>query len=167
MQLDRLLERCRLLEQRAGALYRSYAAGTRDDPALCALWTALAREEQEHAHSLTHAAARLDAAAGWQTRVDGWDKALGEVEARLAAAERLGPGATPDQQLAAALGLELSELDALRHMLLQVSGRPEPADVIAAHATRLAEDALRFSSDPQVRLQAELLRARARLRSAP
>jgi len=71
MELDEMLDRCRRLEERAGAVYRSYAAATRADPALCALWTALAREEEEHARAIALARARLDPPAGWRTWLEG------------------------------------------------------------------------------------------------
>ena len=89
MTLDDLLERCQRLEERAAALYRGYAAATRAQPRLCALWTALAREEEEHAHSLALAHRRREATAGWQTRLDGWAEAIDEVDERLADAEAL------------------------------------------------------------------------------
>ena len=52
MELETLLQRCGTLEERAAALYRGWAAGARDNPPLCNLWTGLAREEEEHARSL-------------------------------------------------------------------------------------------------------------------
>jgi len=156
-----MLDRCEELERRAAALYRAYALGTRGDPTLCALWTALAREEEEHARTLAAARRRPDAIEAWRTRIDGWDEALAEVSERLAAAEQLGPGATPDQHLTAALALEGTELEALRHVLLEASRQPSSPEP-AAHAARLAEFA-RGSHDPRVQLQAALLLARARL----
>src|SRR5262249_43371551 len=39
MRLDEMLDRCRRLEERASAIYRAYAASSRTDPVLCALWT--------------------------------------------------------------------------------------------------------------------------------
>ena len=163
MELDEMLDRCRRLEERAGAVYRSYAAATRADPALCALWTALAREEEEHARAIALARARLDPPAGWRTWLEGWAEALAEVEQRLLAAEQLGPGATTNHQLSAALDLEMTELEALRHVLLAASDQPE-IDAPSAHAARLAEAAVTLSNDPQVRLQAALLSARSRLK---
>ena len=162
MQLDRMLDRCRRLEERAGAVYRSYAAASRADPALCALWTALAREEEEHARSIAVARSRLDPPERWLTQLEGWEEALAEVEQRLLAAEQLGPGATINLQLSAALDLEMTELEAFRHVLLAASNQPE-VDAPSAHAARLAEAAVTLSNDPHVRLQAALLRARARL----
>ena len=47
MELESLLQRCGTLEERAAALYRGWAAGARDNPPVCNLWTALAREEEE------------------------------------------------------------------------------------------------------------------------
>ena len=52
MELERILDRCHALEQRAAAAYRSFAAAARGTPEVCALWTRLAREEEEHARSI-------------------------------------------------------------------------------------------------------------------
>lgn len=161
MQLDQMLERCARLERRAAALYRGFAAATRSHPDLCALWTALAREEEEHARSVGTARRRSPGAAQWQTRIDGWAEALGDVERRLAAAEQLLPGATPEQQLSAALELEMSELEAMRCELLHASAVVPGPD--ADHAERLADTAAAYTDDPQLRLQAAVVRARARL----
>ena len=163
MQLDAMLERGKRLEERAAALYRSYAAASRGEPALCALWTALAREEDEHAHTILLARARLEPTAGWRTWLEGWDDALSEVEERLGAAERLGLESTTARQLSAALELEMSELEAFRRVLLMVCNAP-PTDGSPDHAIRLAEAAERLTDDPHVRLQAALLKARTRLK---
>ncbi|HYV58153.1 MAG TPA: hypothetical protein VE911_11425 [Candidatus Nitrosopolaris sp.] len=162
MNLEEMLDRCLRLEERTAAVYRSYAASTRADPALCALWTGLAREEAEHAHSIVDARARLADTVGWRIQLDGWEDALGKVEQHLTIAEQLGWGATAKRQLSAALDLEMTELEALRHVLLAASGQAE-TDASLAHAERLADAAVRLSSDSHVRLQAALLRARARL----
>jgi hypothetical protein len=162
VELDRMLERCRRLEERVGAVYRSFAASARADPPLCALWTALAREEAVHARSIASVLSSLDGATGWHTVIDGWEDAVAAVEERLRHAEELGPAATTANQLAVALEIELSELESLRQALLVASDRTEP-DTSPDHATRLADAAARMSDDPHVRLQAALLRARARL----
>jgi hypothetical protein len=164
MRLDGMLQRCKRLEERAAALYRSYAATSRAEPSLCALWTALAREEEEHAQSILLARAHLEATAGWRTWIEGWDDSLAEVEERLTTAERLGPEAPVDRQLSAALDLEMTELEAFRHVLLAASQQRDPAP--ADHSLRLAEAAERFSNDPQIRLQAALLKARTRLKKS-
>jgi rubrerythrin len=165
MLLDPMLVRCRRLEERAAALYRGFAAGAREDPELCALWTALAREETQHARSLESAQRRLEAGEATGTRVDGWDEALAEAERRLADAERVEPGAPRHRQLAAALDLETSELDSVRLTLLELAGEPDlTAHLQADHALRLAEAATRLTADPHVRLQAALVRARALLK---
>ena len=160
-----MLARCEELEQRAAALYRAYALGARGNPTLCALWTSLAREDEDHVRTLAAARRQQPAIDSWRTRIDRWDETLTEVAKRLAAAEQLGPGATPDQQLAAALGLETTELEALRHVLLAASREPTAPEP-ATHAARLAEFA-RGSHDPQVQLQAALLLVRARLHQGP
>jgi rubrerythrin len=162
-ELGEMLERCRALEEQAAALYRRFAVGARHQPELCALWTSLAREETEHAQAVARAQLLLVPPAGWRTRVDGWDEALGEVAARLAAANRLDPATTPDRQLSAALELELSELEGFRHVLLAAAGQPEVLPAPQAHAEQLAHAATHLSSDPQVHLQAAVLLARSRM----
>jgi rubrerythrin len=163
MHLDPMLARCQWLEERAAAAYRSFAATARSTPSLCALWTALAREEEEHARSLVTASASLRLkGTAHQPRLDGWEPAMDEVERCLRTAEELGPGASTDRQLAAALDLEMTELEALRHALLAAGEHPVVAEP-TAHALRLAEAAGGFSNDPHVALQAALLRARVRL----
>jgi len=163
MRLDEMLDRCRRLEERASAIYRAYAASSRTDPVLCALWTSLAREEAGHADGIALVQSRPASRSRSLTRLDGWDEALVTVEERLTVAERLGPGATTNRQLSAALDLEMTELEALRHVLLAASGQAE-IDAAPEHAERLADAAVKLSDDPHIRLQAALLRARARLR---
>jgi len=163
VRLDEILDRCRRLEERASAVYRAYAASSRTDPVLCALWTSLAREEAGHADGIALVQSRPASRSHSLTQLDGWDEALAAVEERLTAAERLGPGATTNHQLSAALDLEMTELEALRHVLLAASGQAE-IDAAPAHGERLADAAVQLSNDPHVRLQAALLRARARLR---
>jgi rubrerythrin len=163
MRLDPMLERCAKLEERAAAVYRSYAAASRDEPTLCALWTGLAREEEEHADSMRRAKSHREASTGWRTRIDGWDEALADVEARLTAAEQLGAGASASRQLSAALDLEMTELDVFRHVLLAVSREPDK-DAPESHAERLVEAATRLSDDPHIKMQAALLHARARVK---
>jgi hypothetical protein len=163
MRFDEMLDRCRRLEERASAVYRAYAASSRTDPVLCALWTSLAREEEGHADGIALVQSRPASRADSLTRLDGWTEALATVEQRLTVAEGLEPGATRNRQLSAALDLEMTELEALRHILLTASGQAE-IDAAPAHAERLADAAVRLSNDPHVRLQAALLRARVRLR---
>jgi rubrerythrin len=162
MDLDHMLERARGLEERAAALYRRWAAISRTEPEVCAIWTALAREEEEHVRSIALAGSRIEVTAGWRTWLEGWDDAVAEVEERLAAAERLGAEEAPARRLSAALELELTELDTLRHAILAAT-RTRHVDSPDDHAVRLAEAAERLSEDPQVRLQAAVLRARSRL----
>ncbi len=156
-----MLDRCLGLETRSAALYRSFAAGTRDRPDLSALWIAMAREEEEHARILDDARARLPTIEAWLTQIPGkWPDVVREVEAKLSEAELLAGGAGPDQQLAAALELEMTEIDSLRQMLVGVSEHRPPRPIAQNHVLRLADAAERFSADPQVRQQAALLRAR-------
>jgi rubrerythrin len=163
MDLDHMLERARGLEERASALYRRWAAISRTEPEFCALWTALAREEEEHARSVAFAGSRIEVTAGWRTWLEGWDDAVAEVEERLAEAERLGAEDAPARRLSAALELELTELETLRQAILAAT-RTHDVDTSGDHAVRLAEAAERLSDDPQVRLQAAVLKARSRLR---
>jgi rubrerythrin len=165
MELGEMLDRCRALEERAAVLYRTFAAGARSEPRLCAMWTALAREEEEHARALLAARRRLLPIEAARTRIEGWSEVLADIEERLAAAERLAT-AGRDRQLAAALELEMTELEALRRLVLASSGAPVPGEPQEAHALHLAEQAVRLSKDPHVDVQAALLRARARLREA-
>ena len=125
MRLDEMLDRCRRLEERASAVYRAYAASSRTDPVLCALWTSLAREEEGHADGIALVQSRPASRADSLTRLDGWTEALATVEQRLTVAERLEPGATTNRQLSAALELEMTELEALRQVLLAASGQAE------------------------------------------
>ncbi|MGH7893438.1 MAG: hypothetical protein ACREQL_02160 [Candidatus Binatia bacterium] len=166
MRLEELLARCRGYEEHAAAVYRSFAARTRADPEACALWTALARDEDEHARQLTRAAAWLDAVEAWRTHLDGWTEALDEVEARIAEAERPEIGADVEQQLVAALALERTELDAIYHRLLRVTRTSEPLAGSALHTDRLLDFAVRRAVSPTVLLEIALTRARSRLRAA-
>ena len=85
-----------------------------------------------------------------------------DVETKLSEAERLSRGAGVDQQLAAALELEMTEIEPLRQMLVAVSRRRPPRPIAESHALRLADAAERFSAHPHVRQLAALLRARVR-----
>lgn len=165
MRLDAMLKRCERLEERAATLYRAYAAASRAESALCALWTALAREEEDHARSIARARAHAGPTAARQTWIDGWEESLAEVEDRLHVAEQLEPGAPPAHQLSAALDLEMTELEALRHVILAACEQPE-LDPPVGHAVHLAHAAERLCDDPEVRLQAAMLRARASLKDS-
>jgi hypothetical protein len=166
MELERLLARCRAFEARAAAIYRTYASRTRHDPDTCAMWTALAREEEAHEHAIARAAGWLDTAQGWHTSLEGWQADLDEIEARLARAEGPDVGADVDRQLVAALALERSELDALFHRLLALMPAADRAHSWEDHTARLLAAAARRSSNPAVALEAALLRARHYLRHA-
>ena len=165
MQLEEILDRCRALEERSAAVYRRFASLSRSQPKLCALWTRLAREEEEHAQSVSIARADLRMRGSSRTSLQGWAEALGEIDARLAIAEQLQAGATTAQQLAAALDLEMTELEVLRRTILTTAEAP-PAENQTGHAERLADAAEALTDDAQVRLQVALLRARARLEHA-
>jgi rubrerythrin len=156
-----MLDRCRGLETRAAALYRSFAAGA-SQPELCAHWTAMAREEEEHARVLDDERAHLPTIEAWLTDLSKWHEVVCEIEAKLSEAELLASGAGADQQLTAALELEMTEIEPVRQMLVGASEHRPPRPIAQNHALRLADAAERFSTDPHVRQQAALLRARAR-----
>jgi len=158
-----MLERCRGLEIRSAALYRCFAASAREQPELFAFWTAMAREEEEHGRILDDVRARLPTIDAWTTDISGgWPAVVREVEAKLSAAELLAGHTGADQQLAAALELEMTEIEPLRQMLVAVSRHRPPRPIAQNHALRLADAAERFSADPQLRQQAARLRARTR-----
>jgi hypothetical protein len=162
MELELLLDRCRGLELRAAAVYRSFAAASRAQPELCTLWTQLAREEEQHAGSIARARGLLGLKGRSRVSVDGWNEALAEADACLSVAERLGPGATAAERLSAALDIEMTELEAARYAVLGASHVDAPPEQ-AEHAERLA-DAADEVDDDHLRLQVALLRARARTR---
>lgn len=162
MDLEHLLDRSRALERRASALYRRFAAAARRHPEVCALWTRMAREEEGHADVLDEVRADVRLRGSSRTSLQGWDEAIAEVEERLLMAERLGAGATTAQHLAAALDLEMTELDGLRLALIAAAKTAARAEQ-TAHAEYLADAAERLTDDPQVRLQVALVRARARM----
>jgi rubrerythrin len=163
MRLVDMLERSEALETRAAALYRAFAATRQDDAELAAMWTTLAAEEDGHARSIRAARSRLSAAESLTTMVEGCDAALTEAAQRLQQAEHLDADVSPDRQLAAALDLELSELETIRRLALEASRAVPVAEPEEAHLHRLADTAMRRSHDGHVRLGAALLLARARL----
>jgi hypothetical protein len=161
MRLDELLDRSAALEERTARLYTRFAAAP--DPDLAPLWAAMAREEEGHADAVRGARAHLAATTGWQTRIDGWTEALDAIEHHLAAAEALGPDATSDQRLAAAIDLEATEIEPLRRIAIHATGERLDRHADADHLERLTQTALRISNDPHVRVTAMLLLNQARL----
>jgi hypothetical protein len=163
MDVNDMLDRCCGLETRSAALYRSFATAARDQRDLCALWTAMAREEDDHARMLKDVRRHVPTGEAWVTQLSTrWDKVVREVEEKLSEAERLAGDAGADKQLVAALELEMTEIEPLRQMLVAVGRRRAPRPIVEDHALRLADAAERFSGHPEVRRQAALLRARAR-----
>jgi rubrerythrin len=162
MTLEDMLDSCCGSETRSAALYRSFAAGARDHPDLCALWTAMAREEDDHARILNDTRRHLPTIEGSVTHLpERWDEMVREVETKLSEAELLPRDAGVDQQLAAALELEMTEIEPLRQMLVTVSRRHPPRPIAEAHTLRLADAAERLSADPHIRQLAAQLRNRA------
>ena len=164
MDLERLIQHCEGLEQRAAALYRGWAARARENPRLCSLWTALAREEEEHARTLRVALRSPAPSSRGCLDVAGWEDAIAAVEANLIGAERLGESATVDDMLAAALELEMTELDTMRRALVGLAGRAERCG--DDHEAGFAREATRLSSDPHVGLLAALLLAESQVKHA-
>jgi hypothetical protein len=166
MELEHLMARCRAFETRAARIYRTYASRTRHDPETCAMWTALAREEEGHAQAIGRASGWLDSAQGWHTNLEGWQEDLDEIEARLAHAEGPDIGADVDRQLVAALALERSELDALFHRLLALAPAAERAHSWQEHTAPLLALAAQRSANPAVAFEAALLQAHHTIRHA-
>jgi len=161
MDLGEMLDRCRALECRSAALYRSFAAAAHDQPELSAFWTDMARDEDQHSRILDEARARLPTVDAWLTHISvKWPEVVRDVGTQLSTAELLTGGTDTDEQLAAALELEMTELEPLRQMLVSVSRHRPPRPVGEVHALRLVEGAERFSSDSRVRQLAALLRSR-------
>ena len=162
VNLDDMLDRCCALETRSAALYRSFAAAAHEQPDLCALWTAMAHEEDDHARILNDTRRHLPTIDAWVTQLSTrWDEVVRRVEEKLSRAERLTGDAGADKHLIAAIELETSEIESLRHMLVTVSRRRVPPPIAESHVLRLADAAERFCAQPEVRQQAALLRARA------
>ena len=162
MNVDDILDRCCDLETRSGALYRSFAAASRDQADLFALWTSMAREEDDHARILNDTRRRLPTIDAWTMQVSArWDKVVHEVERKLSEAERLAGDAGADQQLKAALELEMTEIEPLRQMLVAVAKRRPLRPIAEYHALRLADAAERLSAEPGVRQLTARLRDRA------
>ena len=166
MTLGELLARCKSFEERAAGVYRKYAARNRRDPDSCALWTALARDEDSHAALLARAGSWLDPATGWHTKMDGWDEALQEIAERLSEAERPDVGADLERQLVAALALERTELDTLFHRLLVLLPPVEHPHDRDDHTAPLLALAARHAANRSVAFEAALLEARQCLRRA-
>jgi len=160
MRLADLLDRCLVLEERAGAAYRMFAAMADEE---AELWAGLAVDEEEHARSIRKARGSLASDDGAVSTVDGCEPALADVERRLGEAEALDPDASADRRLIAALNIELSEIEALRQLGLRAAGHPHVPDQDHAHLRRLADAARRRSGSDHVRLAAALLLARERL----
>ncbi len=163
MRLAELLDRCLALEERSAAVYRKFAAARPDDAELAQLWEALAADEDEHARSIRDVLRDLGTGEGELTAVEGCEAAFADVAARLRDADALDADATPNRHLAAALDIELSEIEALRRLGLRASRRHEVPDQDHSHVRRLADTARRRSQDGHVRLAAALLLARERL----
>jgi hypothetical protein len=163
MRLADLLDRCLVLEERAAAVYRTFAA-TPDGEA--ELWDGLAAEEEAHARAIRKAHDSLASDGGALIGVDGCEAALADAERRLGEAEALDATASQDRRLIAAFNIELSEIEALRQLGLRAIGHLHVPDQDHAHLWRLADAARRRSQSDHVRLAAALLLARERLAAA-
>jgi hypothetical protein len=147
-----MLDRCRALEHRSAALYRSFAAGAHDQPELSALWTAMAREEEEHSHILDKASGRLPTIDAWLTHISGkWP----EVVLEVGAPEGGAPLAALDrQQLAAALDRDDGARAATSDVSRQSHRPPRPI----AEVPRLPRRGSRAASEPPGSQRARRLR---------
>ena len=90
MRLADLLDRCLVLEERAGAVYRMFAAAADEE---AELWAGLAVDEEEHARSIRKARGSLASDDGALITVDGDHVRL--AAALLLARERLATTAGP------------------------------------------------------------------------
>jgi rubrerythrin len=163
MRLDAMLDRCLGLERRAAGLYRHFADASGRHEDLRGVWRRLASEEEEHAASLAIARATIDPVVAAKSRVEGWDELIDAAERVLEQGERT-QAPSLDDQLVLALDLERTEIDALRQVLLELSG--QVADTGAAtsrHALELAELAATHSGDARVRMREALIRAHEQL----
>jgi len=124
---------------------------------VCKLWTALAREEEEHARTLERAGRLLEPTDGWHVTLDGWEDALAEIDERMQRAEDPRIGGDFDRQLMAALALERTEMDHLYHRLSRLTRTPVGST--DEHLERLLSAAERCTN-PEVQMQAGMLRAR-------
>src|SRR5262249_24570490 len=140
MRLADMLDRCRQLEERAAAVYRSFLTARDHDHELAVLWTAMAADEDQHVASIVEAKSGLTSAERDAIAIEGCEAALVGVAERLRRAESLGSNATGDSRLGAALDLELSELEAIRRVCLQASGRPVSGE--HSHVRHLADMAM-------------------------
>lgn len=163
MRLAQLLHQAGTLEERAAALYRRFATEQFDEPALAALWTALAADEDAHARSIRDAQSQLTAAERELSAVAGCEAALTDIAQRVRQAEALDPDATLDRRLSAAIEIELSELESLRQLALHASSISGTPPMDHSHVHRLTDAARQYSRDGHVRLAAALLLARERL----
>jgi len=160
MRLADLLDRCLVLEERAAAVYRTFAAAPSGE---AELWAGLAAEEEEHARAIRKARGSLASDEGALITVDGCEDALADIERRLGEAEAIDADASPDRRLIAAFNIELSEIEAIRQLGLRAVGHLHVPDQDHAHLRRLADAARRRSHSDHVRLAAALLLARERL----
>ncbi len=165
MQLSDVLVSCGRMEERAAALYRRFAREAGSHSPYAPLWEDMAREEDQHAAGVHAAVMTMPSNYGWRVRLDGWTDAMEAITAALDRAEALPPTASDDERAAAALDVELGEMDALRHAAVAAASRRAPeADV--DHVSRLADAALAHSSDPHLLALADIARVRRRLATA-
>lgn len=163
MRLDAMLDRCLMLERRAAGLYRRFADASGPHEDLRSVWRRLASEEDEHAASLAIARATIDPVVGAESRVEGWDELIAAAQRVLEQGERL-PSPSLDDQLALALDLERTEIDVLRHLLLELAGQvSDTGAATSRHALELADVASKHSDDARVRMREALIRAHEQL----
>jgi rubrerythrin len=161
MDMLALLERCVGLEHGAAALYDTLAARSAADPELVALWSAMARDEREHARKLATWRDLLAAEpAEHRPQASGFTTDIEAVEALLADARARAPHADEEEAFALALALEASEIDAIYTTLLQASPLARFPDFATTvrHETGRHHAALRAAAERRCRSEQNRLR---------
>jgi rubrerythrin len=161
MDILTLLERCVGLEQGAATVYETLAARCASDPELVELWSAMARDEREHARKLSTWRDLLACEpADHRPQASGFAAGVEAVEALLADARARASRADEEQAFALALSLEASEIDAIYTTLLQASPLARFPDfaVTVRHETSRHHEALRAAAECRCRSEENRLR---------
>ncbi len=164
-----LLDRCCRIELAAGELYEILAQRFAADPELVALWSAMAADEREHAGKLSTWRALLAATpAEHRPQASGFADDVADLE-RLLAESRVAAATVvdADDAFAIALGIEISEIDAIYTTLLQrspLARHPDLQETVwretQGHHHKLLEVVGRRGRTDSTMLRAALLAAR-------
>jgi rubrerythrin len=161
MDILTLLERCVGIEQGAAELYETLAARCAADRELVELWSALARDEREHARKLaTWRDLLAREPAGQRPQASGFGAGVAAVEALLADARARAPHADEEEAFALALAVEASEIDAIYTTLLHASPLARFPDfaVTVRQETGRHHAALRAAAERRCRSEQNRLR---------